>query len=88
MVSFYGVESIKVINKEHRKKMIAPIVITVFFLLYLAIYLVLVFSSVGLSPIILLLAIPLVMLGVGLVKVLLSRIKEIRSGEEDDLSNY
>ena len=76
------------INKEHRKKMIAPIVITVFFLLYLAIYLILVFSSVGLSPIILLLAIPLVMLGVGLVKVLLSRIKEIRSGEEDDLSNY
>ena len=76
------------INKEHRKKMIAPIVITVFFLLYLAIYLVLVFSSVGLSPIILLLAIPLVMLGVGLVKVLVSRIKEIRSGEEDDLSNY
>ena len=68
--------------------MIAPIVITVFFLLYLAIYLVLVFSSVGLSPIILLLAIPLVMLGVGLVKVLVSRIKEIRSGEEDDLSNY
>ena len=76
------------INKEHRKKMIAPIVITVFFLLYLAIYLLLVFSSVGLSPIILLLAIPLVMLGVGLVKVLVSRIKEIRSGEEDDLSNY
>ena len=76
------------INKEHRKKMIAPIVITVFFFFYLAIYLLLVFSSVGLSPIILLLAIPLVMLGVGLVKVLVSRIKEIRSGEEDDLSNY
>ena len=33
-------------------------------------------------------AIPLIALGVGMVYTLKSRIKEIRSGEEDDLSDY
>ena len=77
-------------DKNHRKKMVAPIIITVFFLIYLAVYLYLIFvyTSAGFTPLFLLISIPLLMLGVGLIIVLVKRIKEIRSGEEDDLSNY
>jgi len=77
-------------DKNHRKKMVAPIIITVFFLIYLAVYLYLIFvyASAGFNPLFLLISIPLLMLGVGLIIVLVKRIKEIRSGEEDDLSNY
>lgn len=70
------------------KKMIAPIIITVIFLAYLAIYGVLVVASARYNPITILFAIPLVALGIGMVYTLYTRIKEIRSGEEDDLSNY
>ena len=41
-----------------------------------------------LCPVMLLIAVPLVALGIGMVYTLKSRIKEIRSGEEDDLGNY
>ena len=76
-------------NKDHKKKMIAPVVITVIFLLYLTAYLVgIIFASKMSSPLMLLLAIPLVAIGVGMVYVLIKRIKEIKKGEEDDLSNY
>ena len=75
-------------NNKHRKKMAAPIVITVLFLLYLVFYGIAVFFLTDLSPYIVLLAIPLVALGVGMIYVLRERIKEIRSGEEDDLSDY
>ena len=70
------------------KKMIAPIIITVIFLAYLAVYGVLVVASARYNPITILFAIPLVALGIGMVYTLYTRIKEIRSGEEDDLSNY
>ena len=40
------------------------------------------------QPLLILLAIPLVLLGVGMVYVLFARLREIRSGEEDDLGNY
>ena len=70
------------------KKMIAPIIITVIFLAYLAIYVVLVVATASYNPVTLLLAIPLLALGIGMVYTLYTRIKEIRSGEEDDLSNY
>ena len=75
-------------NNKHRKKMAAPIVITVLFLLYLVFYGIAVFFLIDLSPYMVLLAIPLVALGVGMIYVLRERIKEIRSGEEDDLSDY
>ena len=65
----------------HGKKMIAPVVITIVFILYLLIYLVM-------EPLVILMGIPLVLLGIGSVYTLFSRIKEIRSGEEDDLDNY
>ena len=73
-------------NSEHKKKMIAPIVITVLFLLYLAVYIVMIVQVSNWSLVFF--AIPLVALGIGMVYTLHSRIKEIRSGEEDDLNNY
>lgn len=68
--------------------MIAPIIITVVFLIYLAVYGFLAAKAAEFSPLILLLAVPLAALGIGMVYVLRARIKEIRSGEEDDLDNY
>ena len=75
-------------EREHRKKMAAPIVITVLFVLYLIVYAVLVILAAGWSPAMLLLTIPLVALGIGMVVVLKERIREIKSGEEDDLEKY
>ena len=75
-------------NDNHKKKMIAPVIITVIFLLYLIVYLVAVAMTTRLSPGMLLLSIPLVALGIGMVYTLKARIDEIRSGEEDDLSDY
>ena len=74
-------------KREHAKKMAAPIVITILFLMYLVVYLGLVIMAAGWSTAMLLLAIPLIALGIGMVYVLKERIKEIRSGEEDDLDN-
>ena len=75
-------------KREHRKKMAAPIVITVLFVLYLMAYVVMVILAAGWSPAMLLLTIPLVALGIGMVVVLKERIREIKSGEEDDLEKY
>jgi membrane protein implicated in regulation of membrane protease activity len=73
---------------DHRKKMVAPIIITVVFLLYLIGYIAALAAASKLSLIMIPVAIPLIALGVGMVYTLKSRIKERRSGEEDDLSNY
>ncbi len=73
---------------DHGKKMIAPVVITILFLVYLAIYGAMVIMTAVAVPFMMLLAVPLVALGIGMVYVLAARIKEIRSGEEDDLDNY
>ena len=73
---------------NHRKKMAAPIVITVLFVAYLAVYGMIIWEASEFSPATLFLAIPLIALGIGMVYVLYTRVKEIRSGEEDDLGNY
>ena len=73
---------------DHKKKMIAPIVITILFLAYLITYGIIMAVAAEFSPFLLFLALPLVALGVGMIFVLRSRIREIRSGEEDDLDNY
>ena len=73
---------------DHGKKMIAPVVITILFLLYLAFYGAMVIMTAVAVPFMIFLAVPLVALGIGMVYVLAARIKEIRSGEEDDLDNY
>ena len=73
---------------NHKKKMIAPIVLTILFLAYLIVYICAILIGTGFHPAMILFAIPLAALGVGMVYVLKSRINEIRSGEEDDLDNY
>jgi hypothetical protein len=80
-------------KKFNMKKMIAPIIITVIMLLlYIRPLIELVrsgFSFEGLFwfDIVLIIGVPVGLVGVSLY-VLLERIKEIRSGEEDDLSKY
>ena len=73
---------------DHRKKMIAPVGITVLFLAYLVVYGMLLFFAFVCHPVLLVLLIPLAALGAGMVYVLITRIREIRRGEEDDLGNY
>jgi len=68
--------------------MIAPIIITILLLIYIGFY-VWVWSVIPIQKWgkIIGLAIPLSLMGVSIF-VLIERIKEIRSGEEDDLSKY
>ena len=75
--------------KSHRKKIIAPIVITVILVLY---YIGFAIACIMLDKLPLLIKllggiIPLFFVGIS-IYVLIERIKEIRSGEEDDLSKY
>ncbi len=72
----------------HRRKMIAPVIVTILFLIYLAAYVFFIVTAAGPKPVFILFAIPLIALGIGMVYTLGTRIKEIRSGEEDDLDNY
>ena len=74
---------------KHLKKMIAPILITVISLAYLIVFGVIFITVPGLP---LLLSVTggilwLFLAGVSIF-VFVERIKEIRSGEEDDLSQY
>lgn len=71
----------------HRKKMVAPIVISVIIVLYYAVYFGLLITALdsiwkyvlGIVP---------VLLSAVMVKVCIERIKEIKDGEEDDISKY
>ncbi len=74
---------------NHWKKMVAPIVVALIIILYyvgIAVFFVMI---PGISTVIkiLMAVIPLV-LAVVMAGVLISRIKEINGGEEDDLSQY
>jgi len=73
----------------HKKKMIAPVVITLLLLAYYLFYFTMIINTPMLPSTAKLLGgvIPLLLAG-GSVYVLMERIKEIRSGEEDDLSQY
>ena len=73
---------------EHGRKMIAPILITIVFLLYLFAYVALIVMAAADTPLVILFGIPVLLLGIGMVYVLYTRNREIRSGEEDDLDNY
>ena len=74
---------------EHRRKMIAPTVISILLgAYYIAIGAVcLCIPEIPIAVKLFLAAIPAALTGV-LVFVFIERIKEIRSGEEDDLSQY
>ena len=73
--------------KNHKKKMIAPIVVTVIMIIYYAIYFGFLISllegvwkyALGILPIAFIAL---------MIKVCIERIKEIQEGEEDDLSKY
>ncbi len=75
-------------DDKHRRKMIAPVVITAVFVLTMLVLAVILIGVSGLNSTNILFVIPLMALGIGMIKTLKSRIEEIRSGEEDDLSNY
>lgn len=76
-------------NNKNKKKMLAPILITIFLIAYYAFYFgflcaifsesVLALTIFGIAP---------VALSIGMIYVCVQRIKEIRSGEEDDISKY
>ena len=71
----------------HRKKMIAPIVVSVIMILYYIVYFGFLITllpgiwkyALGILPL---------ALSVLIVKVCIERINEIRKGEEDDISKY
>lgn len=72
---------------EHGKKMIAPIIITILIVLYYAFYFTIVITlPVGIWKIFL--GIIPIILAVIMIYVCVQRIKEIKEGEEDDLSKY
>lgn len=73
--------------KDHKKKMIAPIVITVIMIVYYVAYFG--FLAALLSGVwkYVLGVIPFLLAAV-MIKVCIERIKEIKKGEEDDLSQY
>ena len=75
-------------SAEHKKKMIAPVISAMLFLAGLIVYAVMTVSVAGWHPVMILPALVLIAVGIGMVYTLRSRIKEIRSGEEDDLDNY
>lgn len=74
---------------DHGKKMIAPIVISSIIVLYYVGIIVLFICIPGIPLIakMLMVLIPLLLSAV-MIGVLVSRIKEIQGGEEDDLSKY
>lgn len=74
-------------SKSKLKKMIAPIIISLFVILYFIFYFVILVAVLDPILIIMLGVIPLFICGL-MIYVLIERIKEIRSGEEDDLSKY
>ena len=70
-----------------KRKYIAPILITILLLLYLSVYFGVLIAVVSGFWKFVLLFFPLAFAGV-LIYVCVDRIKEIRSGEEDDLGKY
>jgi len=82
-IEFYEVMKLK----SHRKKMTAPIVVSVIMILYYVVYFGFLISLLeGIWKYVLGI-IPLV-LSIVMVKVCIERINEIRKGEEDDISKY
>lgn len=75
-------------ERKHGVKMIAPIIITVIFVLYyVGFFMLCAWLPMPVIPKLLLGLVPLLLAGV-CIFVFVERIQEIRSGEEDDLSEY
>ena len=73
--------------KEHRKKLIAPIIVTAIMVLYYIAYFGFLIALIDGIWKWLLGIIPLALSAV-MLKVCIERINEIKKGEEDDLSQY
>ena len=75
--------------KKHTKKLIAPIVISALIVAYLAGFVIIAVTTTWI-PLGWMIALAVFSVGLAgvMVYVLVLRIKEIRSGEEDDLSQY
>ena len=73
--------------KEHKKKLIAPIIVTAVMVLYYVAYFGFVIALLDGVWKWLLCIIPLALTAV-MLKVCIERISEIKKGEEDDLSKY
>lgn len=73
--------------KSHKRKMIAPIVITIIMVLYCAVYFSVLIHLRNKLYVYLLGIIPLA-LAILMIAVCIERIREIKKGEEDDLSKY
>ena len=73
--------------KEHKKKLIAPIVVSVIMVLYYVVYFGILIALLDGIWKWLLGIIPLAFTAV-MLKVCIERINEIKKGEEDDLSKY
>ena len=73
--------------KLHRKKMIAPIVVSIVLILYYVVYFGFLITLIGGIWKWLLGIFPLIF-SVVTVKVCIERINEIKKGEEDDISKY
>ena len=73
--------------KEHKKKLIAPIIVTAIMVLYYIAYFGFLISLIDGIWKWLLAIIPLAFTAV-MLKVCIERINEIKKGEEDDLSKY
>ena len=71
----------------HKKKMIAPIVVSLIFIAYFVFYFAILVTVLTGFVRILFGVVPLLLIGV-MVYVCAERIQEIRKGEEDDLSQY
>ena len=73
--------------ESHRRKMTAPIIVTILTILYYAVYFGFLISVLDGVWKYLLGIVPLV-LTVLMIAVCIERIREIKKGEEDDLSKY
>ena len=72
---------------SHKKKMVAPIVVSVLMILYYVIYFGFLISLLEGIFKYALGIIPIIFSGV-MIKVCIERIQEIKGGEEDDISKY
>ena len=73
--------------KSHKTKLIAPIVVTVLMIIYYVVYFGFLMSLMDSFWKVLFGILPIVF-SIVMVKVCIERIKEIRNGEEDDISKY
>ena len=73
--------------KSHRKKMIAPIIITILIVAYYVVYFGLLIALIDGVGKYVLGIVPLLFAAI-MVKVCIERINEIKKGEEDDISKY